>query len=144
MFNIDDKDTIMDIINKRDRDDMVIPLYIRIGNNRYSLLEVDDIPDCSPSIFKIGFGSSNSVFNTLRFPISKLINFDYTQIFNHYDEDKQATIQYIVFESSDINNDNSLLEISINKYYDMLLEYVMEHVEINKRERIKRTMEELS
>lgn len=144
MFNIDDKDTIMDIINRRDRDDLVIPLYIRIGNNYYSLLEVDDIPDCSPSIFKIGFGSSNSVFNTLRFPIGKLIHFDNTKIFNHYDEDKQATIQYIVFESSDINNDNSLLEISINKYYDMLLEYVMKHVEINKKERIKRTMEELS
>lgn len=144
MFNLEDKDLIMDLINRRDPEDMIIPLYIKIGNNCYSLLEVDQIRNCSPSIFKIGFGSSNSVFNRIKFPINELINFENTELFNYFDDDKQMTIQYIIFESSYVDDNDSYLNKNINKYYNMLLEYVMNKVEANKKELIKKTMEEFS
>lgn len=143
MFDIDNKDLIMELINSKG-DDIIIPLYLKIGNKNYSPLEVDEIMSCSPSIFKIGFGSSNSVFNKVSFPLNQLINFDNPVCFNHYDEDKQATIQFVTFESSDVEDDGSLLNQRINAYYDMFLEYVMEHVEVNKKKRIEETMKELS
>ena len=144
MFNVEDKEMIMNIINNRKVNELVIPLYVRVGNIRYSLFEVDEIPDCSPSIFKIGFGSSNSVFTRIKFPNDKLMYFSEAKLFNHFDEDKQILIQYIAFESSDVEDDGSILNENINRYYDILLEYVMSHVEINKKERIKKTIEELS
>ena len=144
MFNVEDKEMIMNIINNRKENELVIPLYVRVGNIRYSLFEVDEIPDCSPSIFKIGFGSSNSVFTRIKFPNDRLMYFSEAKLFNHFDEDKQILIQYITFESSDVEDDGSILNENINRYYDILLEYVMSHVEINKKERIKKTIEELS
>ena len=144
MFNVEDKEMIMNIINNRKTNELVIPLYVRVGNIRYSLFEVDEIPDCSPSIFKIGFGSSNSVFTRIKFPNDRLMYFSEAKLFNHFDEDKQILIQYITFESSDVEDDGSILNENINRYYDILLEYVMSHVEINKKERIKKTIEELS
>ena len=144
MFNVEDKEMIMNIVNNRKTNELVIPLYVRVGNIRYSLFEVDEIPDCSPSIFKIGFGSSNSVFTRIKFPNDKLMYFSEAKLFNHFDEDKQILIQYITFESSDVEDDGSILNENINRYYDILLEYVMSHVEINKKERIKKTIEELS
>ena len=144
MFNVEDKEMIMSIINNRKSDELVIPLYVKVGNQRYSLLEIEDIPDCSPSIFKIGFGSSNSVFTRIKFPNDKLMYFSEAKLFNHFDEDKQILIQYITFESSDVEDNDTLLNKNINMYYDMLLEYVMENVDKNKKERIKKTMEELS
>lgn len=144
MFNVEDKEMIMNIVNNRKVNELVIPLYVRVGNIRYSLFEVDEIPDCSPSIFKIGFGSSNSVFTRIKFPNDRLMYFSEAKLFNHFDEDKQILIQYITFESSDVEDDGSILNENINRYYDILLEYVMSHVEINKKERIKKTIEELS
>ena len=144
MFNAEDKEMIMNIVNNRKENELVIPLYVRVGNIRYSLFEVDEIPDCSPSIFKIGFGSSNSVFTRIKFPNDRLMYFSEAKLFNHFDEDKQILIQYITFESSDVEDDGSILNENINRYYDILLEYVMSHVEINKKERIKKTIEELS
>ena len=144
MFNVEDKEMIMSIIDNRKSDELVIPLYVKVGNQRYSLLEIEDIPDCSPSIFKVGFGSSNSVFNRLKFPNNQLMYFSESRLFNHYDEDKQIMIQYIMFESSEVEDDRSVLNDNINKYYNILLDYVMSCVFKNKKERIKKTIEELS
>ena len=106
MFNVEDKEMIMNIINNRKENELVIPLYVRVGNIRYSLFEVDEIPDCSPSIFKIGFGSSNSVFTRIKFPNDRLMYFSEAKLFNHFDEDKQILIQYITFELDYEDTDN--------------------------------------
>lgn len=143
MFNIEDKDTIMDLINTRTSSEVVIPIYLKVGNDRFFLTEVEAIGDCSPSIFKVGFGSSDSVFIRNKFPKNRLIEFTNYQRFNHFDDDKQCATDYFVFESSGIEGNDSLTE-EINKWYDLLLDYVMKHVEITKKELIRKTMEELS
>lgn len=144
MFNIEDKETIMKLIDCRSNDEVIIPIYISIGNKKYLIVDMDEIETCSPSIFKIGFGSSDSVFIRNKFPKSKLINFSNSKVFNQYDEDKQCVIEYYVFESSDIEYDRTDLTNEINKWYHTLLDHVMEHVEIVKKERIRKIMEELS
>lgn len=143
MFNINDKDMIVSIIEKRNKGDMLIPVYLKVGNTAYSLLEVDDIPDCSPSIFKVGFGTSISVFIRNKFPKNELINFSSPTVFTRFDDDKQTAVEYILFESADMPDGKPIYD-EINKWYDILLDYVMKKVDINKKERIKRTMEELS
>jgi hypothetical protein len=144
MFNIEDKETIMKLIDCSSNDEVIIPIYISIGNKKYLIVDMDEIDTCSPSIFKIGFGSSDSVFIRNKFPKSKLINFSNSKVFSQYDEDKQCVIEYYVFESSDIEYDRTDLTNEINKWYHTLLDHVMEHVEIVKKERIRKTMEELS
>lgn len=144
MFNIEDKETVMSLINTRNASEVVIPIYLKVGNNRFFLTEVDAISDCSPSIFKVGFGSSDSVFIRNKFPKNRLIEFTNSQIFNHFDDDKQCATDYFVFESSGIEGIDDSLTDEINKWYDVLLDYVMKHVEITKKERIRKTMEELS
>lgn len=144
MFNIEDTDTIMKLINIREADELIIPIYIRIGKDAFSLIDVDEIQNCSASIFKVGFGSSNSVFIRNKFPKNKLIDFTNPKIFGYFDDDKQCAIDYYVFESDIIENDDSILTKEINKWNNILFEYVMDHVEKNKKERIKRIMEELS
>lgn len=144
MFNIEDKETIMNLIDIRNKDEMILPIYLRIGNNSYFLSEVDEIVSCSPSIFKVGFGSSDSVFVRNKFPKHKLINFNNVKIFSHFDDDKQCSTEYFVFESSDLEYDKTDLTNEINRWYHLLLDFVMKHVENNKKERIKKIMEELS
>lgn len=144
MFNIEDKETIMKLIDCRSNDEVIIPIYISIGNKKYLIVDMDEIETCSPSIFKIGFGSSDSVFIRNKFPKNKLIDFSNSKVFSQYDEDKQCVIEYYVFESSDIEYDRTDLTNEINKWYHTLLDHVMEHVEIVKKERIRKTMEELS
>ena len=142
MFNIEDKDLIMKLINMRDKDEIIIPIYIRIGNNMYDLTEVDEIETCSPSIFKVGFGSSDSVFVRNKFPKNRLINFNNAKIFNHFDEDKQCAVDYFVFESSFMELNDGILSDDINYWYNILLDYVMKHVEVVKKERIRKMLEE--
>jgi hypothetical protein len=144
MFNIEDKETIMKLIDIRNKDELVVPVYLRVGNNTYYLSEVDEITSCSPSIFKVGFGSSDSVFIRNKFPKNKLINFTNPRTFTNFNEEEQCATEYITFESSDLEYDRTDLTNEINKWYFILLDYTMIHVEENKKLRIKKMMEEQS
>ena len=145
MFNTEDKETLMKLIDSRSTTDSFIPLYIIIGNKKYLLVDMDEIEECSPSIFKIGFGFSDSVFIRNKFPKDKLINFSNSRIFSKYDDDKLCYVQYYVFESSNIEYDEiDDIDKIINKWYDCILEHVMNHVDIIKKERIKQSLEDMT
>lgn len=144
MFNIEDKETIMKLIDIRNKDELVVPVYLRVGNNTYYLSEVDEITSCSPSIFKVGFGSSDSVFIRNKFPKNKLINFTNPRTFTNFNEEEQCATEYITFESSYLEYDRTDLTNEISRWYFILLDYTMTHVEKNKKLRIKKIMEEQS
>ena len=144
MFNIEDKETIMKLIDIRNKDELVVPVYLRVGNNTYYLSEVDEITSCSPSIFKVGFGSSDSVFIRNKFPKNKLINFTNPRTFTNFNEEEQCATEYITFESSYLEYDRTDLTNEISRWYFILLDYTMTHVEKNKKLRIKKMMEEQS
>ena len=68
MFDINDKETIIKIIKQRSDDEYVIPLYVKIYNKTYSILELDSIKDFNQSSFKVGFGTASSMFMKNSFP----------------------------------------------------------------------------
>lgn len=143
MFELTNEDNIIDLINAKRKDNIVIPLYVSVYNAPYSLLELDEIQNCTPSAFKVGYGASSKQFYDMKFPVSRLMEFQNVTTFSRFDEDQQLDVKYFVFESTGIDDDGSQLANEINSYFSMLMEHVMKHVEEVRRERIKREMEEV-
>jgi hypothetical protein len=124
MFDINDKDKIMKLINMRDEDQIIIPLYVQIYNKRYSLLELSEIKTrFTKGCFKVGFGTADALFMKNSFPTRRFSEFNIIDIFTEYDDEKDVTVRYMVFESSDIEDDGSKLIEQVNYYNDMLYEY---------------------
>ena len=124
MFDINDKDKIMKLINMRDEDQIIIPLYVQIYNKRYSLLELGEIKTrFTKGCFKVGFGTADALFMKNSFPTRRFNEFNIIDIFTEYDDEKDVTVRYMVFESSDIEDDGSKLIEQVNYYNDMLYEY---------------------
>ena len=129
MFDTSDKDLIIKLINQRG-ENVVFPLYVKIYNNTYSLLELDEITSCSRFSFKVGFGSENSPLDyRQKVPYEKILGYENKTIFTEYDEEVQIDRRYIVFETRNVEDDGTVVNDEINYYYDMLFEYVMTHVE---------------
>lgn len=124
MFDINDKDKIMKLINMRDEDQIIIPLYVQIYNKRYSLLELGEIKTrFTKGCFKVGFGTADALFMKNSFPTRRFSEFNIIDIFTEYDDEKDVTVRYMVFESSDIEDDGSKLIEQVNYYTDMLYEH---------------------
>ena len=143
VFDMDDNDRIVELIGKRKREAYVIPLYIRIYNNRYDLRDIDEIDNFIPSAMRIGFGAMYGVLNKTQFPIKYIDQFDIVKKFNQFDERFNVDYQYFVFESSDpywnINHD--IFE-QVDYYYWMIRNYLEERMKIIRKKRIEESMKE--
>lgn len=146
MFNLEDTKTIMSIINQRDTDTMLFPVCVKIDQNYYGILELENL-DIVGSNIKIVFGTSINVFIKKKFPKNLLLMFDNVKMFNYFDEEKQVATEYFYFESgyveaagSDLNN----VAEEINYWCDILIPYVKDILEKNRKEKIRRMMEENS
>lgn len=116
------------VINMRD-DKIVIPLYVQIYGEKYSLLKLDTIKKrFSPSAFKIGYGTADALFMENSFPVDRIHDFDIVTVFTEYDNQQERTIRYLVFESGDIDlsesDDNDKLSHEISEYFGMLYDRV--------------------
>lgn len=144
MFDIENREMIVKIIENCKPDEYVIPLYVRIYDKYYSITEMDEIEDFNPSAFKVGFGSACSMFRKNSFPSKYTYEFDNTFVFNEFDEERNVYVRYIVFESDGISNnteDHPIYE-QINEYCDMLFNYIKDRVMKIKKERIRKQIEE--
>lgn len=146
MFDLTDEENIINLINAKRQDNLVIPLYVSVYGNPYSILEIKDINNCTPSAFKVGFGASNkTMFSNERFPVERLVEFQNVKIFNRFNEEQQVNTNYFMFESSGIDEvKESQIGIEINGYISMLLEYVMTNVEKKRKERIQKEMNSIN
>lgn len=127
MFDISNEEVIIRLIDNSD--DIIFPLYIKIYNETYSLLELDKITTCNSFSFKIGFGNKTSPLqNSPKIPLDKILGYDSRNIITKYDEKTQMNIRYIIFESRRVDDDGSLINAKINEYYDMLFDYVMNNI----------------
>ena len=142
MFDVNNKDIIVKLIMTKD-DDIVIPLYVKIYNMRYSILELNDITDFDASSFKVGFGTSTSFLLKNSFPDKNIFDFDNISTFIEFDEKLNSNIIYRVFESAHANG-GDVVHKQINKYYEMLNNYVSNLAIEKKKELINKTMEEYS
>lgn len=119
MFDSTNIDYIKNVINSRESDEYIIPLYVKIFNKTFSILELDDIDNYDSSTFKIGFGSSISILSKNSF-ISKFIyEFNFIQRFNEYSYEENCDTAYIIFESGYVD-DSSVMHKQINQYVDIL------------------------
>lgn len=128
---LENRDWIKSLINMRDEDVVIIPLYIQIYGQKYSLLNLDEIKKrFSPSAFKIGYGTADAWFMKNSFPVNRINDFDLIDTFNEYDTDNERNIRYTVFESGDVDvvEGDSLTE-EIHMYFDLLFNNVKERVD---------------
>ena len=134
MFN--DREYIKRLVNLRDDDEIVIPLYIQIYGKKYSLFELDDIKlRFTPSAFKIGFCTADSMFMKNSFPVSRIRDFDIVDVFTEYVDEDNIVIRYTVFESGDVEVDDKFTDNEkrvydqIHSYFDMLYTHVRDQVD---------------
>lgn len=145
MFNLDDTKTIMSIINQRDTDTMLFPVCVKIDQNYYYIPTLDEL-DIVGSNIKIVFGSSINVFTKKKFPKRFLTLYDNVKMFNYFDEEKQVATEYFYFESDYQNPNETHTDIAeeINGWCDILVPYVKNILDRNRKEKIKKMMEEQS
>ena len=145
MFNLEDSKTVMSIINQRDEDTMLFPVCVKIDQNYYYIPTLDT-SDVVGSNIKIVFGTSINVFTKKKFPKQFLVLYDNVKTFGYFDEDKQLATDYYYFESDyqDPNETHSAIAKEINDWCDILIPYVKNIIDRNRKEKIKKMMEEQS
>lgn len=133
-FMFEDKDYIKNLVNQRDDDQIVIPLYVQIYGKKYSLLELKDVKvRFTEGAFKVGYCTADALFMPNSFPINRIRDFDIITVFTEYDDKKDRTIRYMVFESGNIDlpdvEEKDKLSEEICSYFDMLYTHVKDVVD---------------
>ena len=130
MFDFDNKEWIMKIVNMRDEDQIIIPLYVQIYGKKYSLLELDQIKvRFVEGTFKVAYGTADALFMPNSFPVNRVRDFDIINVFTEYDNVKDRTIRYMTFESGDVDvKEDNKLDEQIHMYFEALFNRVKEIV----------------
>ena len=130
-FMLEDRTWIKNLINSRDDDEIIIPLYVQIYGKKYPLLKLDEIKKrFSPSAFKVGYGTADAWFMKNSFPVHRISEFDLVDTFSEYDSENERNIRYTVFESGDVDiSEENKLNEEIHMYFDLLFNNVKERVD---------------
>jgi hypothetical protein len=146
MFNLENSELIKRIIDLRDKDKLIYPVCVKIDQFYWGIPELTKYEITGSSI-KIVFGTSDNVFIKKKFPRNLLLLFDNVNMFGYFDEEKQVATDYFYFESDYVEAAGSdLINVAeeINGWCDILIPYVKDILEKNRREVIMRMMEENS
>jgi hypothetical protein len=147
MFDIENEEALRNIIDQRDEQYYVIPLYVNINNCKYALWELNQVTSFSPSIMKVGFGSSVSVFMKQSFLTEHMYDFPIVKMFHHFDYEENVNTEYVVFESgflTDEEVEQSVMHEQIQTYVKALSERVEKHVTEYRIQLRKQIAEEMS
>lgn len=130
-FMLEDRTWVKNLINSRDDDEIIIPLYVQIYGKKYPLLKLDEIKKrFSPSAFKVGYGTADAWFMKNSFPVHRISEFDLVDTFSEYDSKNERNIRYTVFESGDVDtSEENKLNGEIHMYFDLLFNNVKERVD---------------
>jgi hypothetical protein len=123
---MNNEEMIQKLIDERNENCYVIPLYIHINHKYYQLWEMDQIENYSNQIIKVGFGSSVGLMMKSPFPIKQVIDFDIVKTFQSYNYDKEISIRYYVLESGFLTEEE--LTDDIHKQIQMYVEAIGERV----------------
>ena len=148
MFNIEDTQLIMSIINQRVPDDcLLFPVCVKVDKNYYSIPEFDKL-DIIGSNIKIVFGSSDNVFIHNKFPKNVVVYLDNVKTFKYFDEVKQVSTEYYFFESDEFALNDEFFDKTfkdvfeeINKWCEILIPYIRNILDRNRKDAIKKMME---
>ena len=123
MFNMEDKEFVMKVIQSRDHSAFIMPLYVRVYNTTHSIMELDSMVEYNPASFKVGFGTSYGMSDKhINFPKNVVIDLDVVNMFRDVDPDTGDTVNYCIFEISnnEIINGDILLNQEVKMYMDAL------------------------
>ena len=146
MFNIDDTGYIKRLIDQIESDEFVIPLYVKIYNDTYSILELDKIDlimTYDPYVIKVGFGTRACPLIKNSFPMKHVhaYEFDIVKTFIEFDDHLNTDIRYFVFESRSVNGD-SVLHDNINHYFSIISDYIEKRCDVLRREYLNTHLKE--
>jgi hypothetical protein len=142
MYELSQEDA-MTLMKSRNDNEILIPVYVIVGDEKYSLFDINSIAYCSRSIFKVGFVTGVYLFGKNNFPEDRLFEFDNQTIYTEFDIDKNIEYKCYVLETGLLISNDSFAEY-VNNWIDLIFDKIMVNVNEIKKERIKRTMEELS
>lgn len=130
-FMLEDRTLVKNLINLRDDDEIIIPLYVQVYGKKYPILKLDEIKKrFSPSAFKVGYGTADAWFMKNSFPVNRISEFDLVDTFSEYDSENERNIRYTVFESGDVDvREDDKLDGEIHMYFDLLFNNVKERVD---------------
>lgn len=123
MFNMEDHEFITKVIQSRDHNAFIMPLYVRVYNTTYSMMELDSMVEYNPASFKVGFGTSYGLTDGhINFPKKVMIDLDVINMFHDVDPDTGDTVHYCIFEISnnEVITGDLLLGTEIKMYVDAL------------------------
>lgn len=100
MFDIDNHEMIMQMISAKHPDAYVIPLYVQLYRDRYSITELKQIKQFNPAGFRVGFGARVSIFDKRSFPSDKMFAYEIETVFSHFNENKNADEKFVVFSTT--------------------------------------------
>ena len=123
MFDISDNNKIKNIIECIDSDSgsKVFPLYVRIGDDTFTLLELDNIKQYYPSLFKVGFGMLYNEYDKRSIKVSDTYLFNIIKTFDMFDIDRNIVTKYFIVETSESDINNNIVK-DMNEYITMLRE----------------------
>ena len=139
MFDMENEEALVRLINNREDNSYVIPLYVHINNQRYNLWELKDIDSFSRSTIKIGFGSSRGLMVHSQFPSECVFEFEMEFTTRKYDYEKDVEIFYYVFESGFLSEEELKDDIhkQIQIYVEQLSECIDKIVQEKRKQRIR-------
>lgn len=144
MFDIENKDRIVQLIRSKKDGAYVSPLYVRNYNDRYDLSELKDIKNFNPSSFRVGFGVMVSIFDKYSFPENMMYAFESVTAFSQYNEEKNVNERFIVFEIGKESHDLSDNDITqqILYYQDLLFDYLTKQQVEYRKQLLEQVMNE--
>ena len=120
MFDFDNTEYMMKVIDKKDVGMLVIPMYVKIYNDTFSMLELGDMTQYNPSAFKVGFGCCSGIGIRDSFPNAELLNYDIIKVFNNVDPDTGVSCKYLVLESNGNVDMDTIVGKQISMYVNAL------------------------
>ena len=133
--NVTDNDFQKSLIDSRNEDQILIPLYVIVCNQKYSVLDLDTIERrVTPYQFKVAFGTSNSVIvRGNNFPVRLLYNFNVESIFSDVNPITDIQTDYFILEESlfaDVLEEDPILRKlyeDINNWIQLLYQRYLLH-----------------
>ena len=144
MFDIENKDRIIQLIRSKKDGAYVSPLYVRNYNDKYDLSELKNIKNFNPSSFRVGFGVMVSIFDKYSFPENMMYAFESVIAFSQYNEEKNVNERFIVFEIGKESHDLSDNDITqqILYYQDLLFDYLTKQQAEYRKQLLEQMMNE--
>ena len=168
MFDMDNHERIMELIEKKHADSYVIPIYIQMYRDQYEITELKEMNAFNIAGMRVGFGARMSIFDKHSFPSDKLFSYEVETIFSHFNEDKNTDEKFVVFSIANDaiiqNNDQqphvvqhhdklhaesfynesnptyAKIDEQVSYYFNMLKEYLKKQYESNRKKVIEEQM----